>query len=184
LEDRGQKAARDDDNYLYFQALSWSPNGQTLSMADSDGDMHIFDLKHGKQTGKTISTGEPMIAFAYNSEGQPMAASTAFVYSQTENMKEEQAISFWNMSRGDMLRKLPGQIGMATCMAFSPDARLLVSEDYEGNLFLWELSTAIKQQPTLTPTNRYPYLNSLTFSHNGKLLAYGVDKDVIFWEVA
>jgi WD40 repeat protein len=185
LDDSQQIETGDDDHRPEgFHSLAFNPNGETLAVADPDGDVYIWDVKHGKQISETLSTGEPMIALAFDSEGKTLAASTVFRYSQTEDMEEEQIVSLWDVSRGESLRKLPGHKGMATCMAFSPDGRLLASGDYAGNLFLWEVSTGIKQQPALNRgRNESPYLNSLAFSPDGKLLAYGRHNDIILWEV-
>ena len=128
LEDLKQKATgEDDDGNQRFHSLAFSPNRETIATADYDGDMYLLDLKQGNQIGETVSTGQHMIALAFNSEGTALAASTVFRYSQTEDMNEEQTISLWNVSRGELLRKLPDHKGMATCMAFSPDGRLLAS---------------------------------------------------------
>jgi WD40 repeat protein len=94
LDDSKQIETGDDDHRPEgFHSLAFNPNGETLAVADTDGDVYIWDLKHGKQIGETVSTGEPMIVLAFNSEGKTLAASTVFRYSQTEDMKRNRLFS-------------------------------------------------------------------------------------------
>lgn len=179
------KHKENEDQYeIFFNVLAFSPNGQNLAMAESDGDILLVDLNQGIQIGKTISTDEGKIVFGFNSDGQALAASTVYVNFQMGGLEEERkerTISLWNLTRGEFLRKLPGHKGMVTCMAFSPDGRLFTSGDLEGNLNLWDVSTGVNQKLALKLD-----FSTLAFSPNGQLLACGGGgggEDIILWDV-
>jgi WD40 repeat protein/predicted Ser/Thr protein kinase len=77
-------------------------------------------------------------------------------------------------------RSLNGHRKDVTCLAFSPDGRLLATGGADGSVRLWEIATG-RQQTCLW--KHQGEVSGLAFAPDGKTLASGAN-EVILWDVA
>lgn len=97
-----------------------------------------------------------------------------------------QEIVVWDRESGQIIRKVDGLSDRVTCLAVSPDGKLLAAgggaPTLEGEVRIYELPQ-LKRVADL-PTAHSDTVYGLSFSPDGKLLASaGADKFVRVWEV-
>ena len=88
---------------------------------------------------------------------------------------------FWNQARGDDLCVLRGHSNLVYSVAFSPDGRLLASGDWNGVVFLWDVTTR-KPVAKLNPGGGAIF--SVAFSPDGQWLGIGARTNVTLWAMA
>ena len=89
----------------------------------------------------------------------------------------------WSLCRGDETSTFLGHTGIVTCVAFSPDGKLLATGGFDKTVRILELST---KQPvvTLRRFERPVLKHSLAFSPDGKLLAARDGRVIVLWDTA
>jgi WD40 repeat protein len=198
------------------ESLSFSPDGRLMAMGTSSGEVQIWDPvrrvmnvqfpAHDRTaTVKFTPDGRHVVSAGYD-------GTIKFwdVDLMTEHKKEVWAVifsrdgqTFWSAgddavirqrttATGKMLRTLPGHDALVSCLALSPDGRLLASGSYDSpddtppgrpcdNLILWDTETGKKV--AALPGHRTS-VRSLAFSPDGRTLASGSrDHTIKLWNV-
>jgi WD40 repeat protein len=92
----------------------------------------------------------------------------------------EGPIRLWDLESGKEKRTLNGNIPFS-CVAFSPDGKLVAAGGGEGTIKLWNGATG-REWTSLTHGDDWVY--SVAFSPDGKTLAVGTENDeVLLWDV-
>ena len=82
----------------------------------------------------------------------------------------------WQQCQSDEMFSLPGHTNSATCVAFSPDGRLLASGFLDGSVRIWELESR-RNLAVLTNGDL-----SVAFSPSGEVIATASAKQVQLWD--
>ena len=91
-------------------------------------------------------------------------------------------IDVWDLERSQRLLTLPGHVGGAVAMAFSPDGRLIASGGRDRFARIWSAETG--EQLFLLSGHR-DHVTSLAFTGDGRsLVTAGPDKFTKLWHVA
>ncbi|MGD2091021.1 MAG: TIR domain-containing protein [Candidatus Aminicenantes bacterium] len=169
--------------------LSFSPDGKILATSSSDNTIKLRDLATGN-TIKTLTghTGSVRtISFSY--DGKFLASGSS-----------DNTIRLWDVSKGGQIAVFPGygdsglamtgvdlisgkvssgSIAGVTSVHFSPDGRYLASTGMGGGIKLWDLwKDLLGNKPIVTLKGG----GCLSFSPDGKFLAFESDGKIKLWE--
>ena len=116
--------------------LAWSPDGKQVATGGSDNLLRLWDAQTGQQlksfdNGAGDSPTHGVQAIVYAPDGKTVAASAG-----AGNVE----IWVWDLASGTRLYRLPGQTGISTKVAFSPDSKTLLTNS-DSALRLWDAAT-------------------------------------------
>jgi WD40 repeat protein len=175
------------------EALVFSPDGKTLATGSDDASVAFWDPAKGKKV-QSRRFNDPhdfvryISALAFSPDGTTLAVAG-----------RPQMVSFWILER-QRERRPPVYPGLGetprsqhrkgiSCLAFSPDGRILVTGSYDQTVKLWNVppwaGAPGEQRATLRGFKGESY--QLGFSPDGKLLASMTDHcetNVTVWEAA
>jgi len=122
--------------------LQFSEDGKTLRSGGGIKDLHDWDLKTGQESGHLFSgpngsfaPGAFWSAFDLSSDGKTLAWVLRTIY---DNKGFD--IHLWDTAQQKELGVLTGHNDLVLRLKFSPDGKLLVSEDYKKSTRLWNVS--------------------------------------------
>jgi hypothetical protein len=194
------------------RSLSWSPNGDCLASGSSDGTILIRDAKNGESQVAPIKSEQGgVFAAAYSHAGDRIASGgsnyticiwdtetsellvgpiealgacvTSVVWSSDSTKLYSASDKFarvFESSTGAELHRFQ-HTQLLTSIALSPKHNLLACVGYEGVLQLWDTES---RQPLVHPfLQEGQDLFSVSFSGDGRSLAYGGNDNITQWRV-
>ncbi len=89
---------------------------------------------------------------------------------------------FWQLSQGDSGETWRGHSNNVTALAVSPSGKTTASAGWDATVRIWNLPDGRLRKTIYQPGIAF---NSISFSHDGKLLAAGSDRgEATVWDVA
>ena len=156
-------------------AVSFAPDDQLLASSDSHGKVVVWDL--GKRTARTVLEGHSgsVRSFSFSDEGQRLCTGGL-----------DRKVNIWDVASKPTTSDICQEPrGFPTCVAFSPDGRLMASgvADYGAGLVtLWDVATGRLEHQFEGSTN---WIWSVAFAPDGRALAStGIDGAVRVWDLA
>jgi RNA polymerase sigma factor (sigma-70 family) len=152
-------------------------DGRALAVA-LEGAVRLYDLATGKK-GRTLEDSAGMALLAFARDGRTLAGG-----------RDDGTFQVWNAATGrKLLKPLPGHRGNVSCVAYSPDGRILATGGaFDGTIRLWQASTGQEircWEDKQKKGRARPWPMSLAFSADGKTLAsVGSDRMVRLREVS
>jgi WD40 repeat protein/serine/threonine protein kinase len=174
--DYGQIKAPSADGQPSYDDLS--PDGKTLVVGFSNGDLQFIDAKTGVVLA-TITHAHPdnIFRLAFSPDGK-------FLASVGRGDQAGQAIEpkIWNVATRKMVAALVGHTEVVLAVAFAPDGKTLATCGADTSIRFWETTFWKEIPPSLW--QKEP-LKSLAFSPNGRTLAAACfDNTIRLWDVA
>ena len=158
--------------------LEFTPDGRSLLIASRSG---VRLWKCFSQPGETdpqpAGHKDEAWSLAFSSDGRMLA-------SGSDDTEPDPTIKLWDPSDGRLLSAWQAGEGTTASLAFSPDARLLVSGHLAeaGNVRIWDPGTGRLLATLVGHTDR---VRATVFSPDGRILATaGSDHTVRLWDVA
>jgi WD40 repeat protein len=199
------------ESFNHIYAMAVSPDEQWLAMADTQGQIALWQLN----TGELIRSWEAHAGTVRSLIFMPDSATIASggddqflklwdiqtgecdrklhnldgtVWAISANPDGQRiaftdgTIKLWNLSTDDCI-PLNHQIDWTTSVRFSPDGRILAAACNNGTIKLWNLETG--SYAIVLPGHQQMPLVFMSFSPDGKvLISGGLDNQVYWWDVA
>jgi formylglycine-generating enzyme required for sulfatase activity/WD40 repeat protein/serine/threonine protein kinase len=157
------------------KVIALSPDGKLLASGDEDGNAHLWNLATGRQLRIfEVPAGghKPTTEVAFSPDGRTLAIGT-FVW--------DRALRLCDVNTGRELHAYRGHTSNILTLAFSPDAKTLVSGSDDWSVRLWDVSRGLELHAFSCPFS----VNSVAISPDSGLIAAGVqDGSVIIWDAA
>jgi WD40 repeat protein len=155
--------------------LVFSPDGKILACGNyKQGESNLdsisfLDLPSGKVRNRFQITGNGPLAF----DGKKIV------------LRSENSLELWDAWQGKQIVSIPCKLPQISLPIFSPDGKTLTvsgcaADGQDSTVQLWEVATAkIRLE---FPTQR-GVVSAMAFSPDGKILASGIKKTVILWNI-
>jgi WD40 repeat protein/tetratricopeptide (TPR) repeat protein len=158
-----------------IRSLSFSPDGVRLAAAitpddhASPGEIRVWDLKTGKETGHWNDPSGAVYGVAFSPDGKRLA---------TAGFKG--AVAIRDAASGKEIRKISGHWQDVYGIVFSPDGRRLATCGADGTARIWNPETLKEVFELQGHTNR---VMSVAFSKDGNRMATAsLDGTVKLWD--
>lgn len=171
-------------------SIAFAPDGKTLAAAriwradEEAGNIDLWEVGTGKRCRRLRADGNLVRCIAFSPDGKLLVAHSQW------GLHQRGAVRVWDVGAGKEILKIPTNSAGHT-IAISPDGKLLAF-DVEYTVRLCETATGKElfkleghQEVGAPGAATSGYLNAVTFSRDGKLLASAsCDNMARIWEVA
>ena len=152
-------------------SLAFSSDGKTLvSFSYGDKTANVWDVN----TGELKKTFTGLIKIALSLDGKTLTG-----------ICDDNTIKLWDVETGGLKNSLTCDLSKSLSMAFSPDGKILLSQEQES-IKLWNISSGKLKSTIAIAQSCNHYQNTRTrtvFSPNGQTLAISCYKTTTLWDV-
>ncbi len=107
--------------------VAWSPNGQRIASASSDGTVQVWDAANGGHVLTYHRHTSDVLTVAWSHDGRYLASGSA-----------DNSVQIWNASTGARILTYRGHTSVVTGVTWSSDDRYLASCDASGSAQVWQ----------------------------------------------
>ncbi|NCS39929.1 MAG: hypothetical protein GPJ20_13705 [Microcystis aeruginosa BS13-10] len=184
----GKTLASGDGGTIKLWNLETGQEIRTLKGHNSEHNRKVeftrdgqFDVETGEEIRTPIGYNEYFYSISFSPDGKTLATGSS-----------DKTIKLWNVETGQEIRTLSGHNDSVDSVSFSSDGKTLATGSSDRTIKLWDVETGqeIKLwdvetgQEIRTLTGHNHYVNSVSFSPDGKTLATGSeDKTIKLWNV-
>jgi WD40 repeat protein len=171
-------------------AIAFSPDGQRLAVAVSDGTVRLYELATGHEHEPRLisepaeppegdkkaggSRSREVVCLAFSPDGTILAGGD---HLQDSSLAD---IHLWDVAGGRELRRIPARQQSVRSLSFSGDGRTLASAGTEPVIGLWDVGGG---REAFAPSGHRSAIRSLTVSPaDGTVFTGGDDGTVRHWD--
>jgi WD40 repeat protein/serine/threonine protein kinase len=163
--------------------VAFSPDGRRLATAANDQAIRVWDFTREQESIRVVPL-EAASNVVFSPDGKLLAASGYLHSSGSPRIK---AVRVWPVGHWSEPQFWEGHTDWVTCVAFSPDSKLLASGSNDQSVRLWDVATG-KTVQTLghaRPGDNSGRVTAVSFSPDGHcLVSAGLDGMVKRWDAA
>lgn len=157
--------------------LQYTPDGNHLATAPKRDSIKLWDVTTGELT--RIFPG--YFKFSFSPDGKTIAC----IPMDRPDDKMIGKINVHDVRSGTLVRSFTSEKGRSaswlTCVAFSPDGRLLAASDWNGTVTLWNVASGAREK---TITDHQAGVLAVAFAPDGATLATGSeDRQLRLWKL-
>lgn len=140
---------------LWPWGVDWSPDGNTILAAYTDGSVRTWDAATGNEQLVISVTTSWALDAVWSPEGTRFATTSG-----------DGITRIWNVHNGDLLLALSGHIGGVNSVAWSPDGTQLATAGRDGTIRIWDTTSG---EAMLALTGHSGGGSNVSFVANGVL---------------
>jgi WD40 repeat protein/serine/threonine protein kinase len=145
--------------------LALSPTGHLLAVGDTDGAIHLWDVRRERRHRTLWGHEAEVICLAFSPNGRMLASAG-----------DDALLGLWDVASGERRMLLPVHGGGLNWAAFASDGRTLATGGGDGTVRLW--SVELGQQLTVL-RDHTAAVNGVAFSPDGQWLASASDDGTV-----
>jgi WD40 repeat protein len=157
-----------------ISALAYAPDGRSLALGDSQRQVRIWEPAPAAKAPASLShQPDECWAIAFSPDGNRLV-------SGGDNDKDPRNLKVWDVGTGQQLWSAAKHAALVSCVAYSPDGRLIAAGDYANAVRLWQAADGNEAALLEGHTGA---VRCLAFSPDGGLLASGAqDHTIRVWD--
>ena len=143
--------------------VAWSPNGQRIASASSDGTVQVWDAASGSHALTYRGHTSDVLTVAWSHDGRYLASGSA-----------DNSVQIWNASTGARILTYRGHSSVITGVTWSGDDRYLASCDVAGSMQVWQAADGKRLTTTSSlgsAKGNSPAWNAVAWSPVGNKIA-------------
>ncbi len=148
--------------------VAFTPDGRSVVSAARDGTVRVWKLDHGRERFPLEGSLPPARHFALSADGRTLVLAG-----------QDQAVRVVDAVSGQVRLTWRGHSDDVTAVALSPDGHTVATAGADHTIRLWDPVTGEERRTLTGDVER-----ALAFSPDGRVLAAGVGRDVVRWEIA
>ena len=135
-----------DDTAIEHMALS--PDGRTLLLAGTDGDLDFVDIPSGAV--RNVRRPRAIVQVAFSPDGRTAATAEA-----------DNRVLLWDVARRAVRDTFSGHVARVTALSFTHDGRTVLSAGLDGKIMLWDVdgSRRLGREFAFGPALAHPALS-------------------------
>lgn len=163
----------------WHKGLQFLPDSETFLTSAEDHRIRFWDVQSGKEVRRIEVPDLELRLVRLSRDGQMLAA-VGFHFDRERRVMEH-VIQLWETDTGQLRSTIrwDSERGGVTAIAFTPDARTIVTGNQNNELRFWNVATG--QEVRNYATNQRN-IQSLDFSPDGALLAVGCSDQPLLWD--
>ena len=155
---------------VILTCLTFSPDGQTLAVAENDRVVTLVNLKTGDKFYRAAEMRGSAQGIAFAPDGKALA------------LVSREGIDLMDRATGKLVRRFRSDTPGYFSLAFSGDGKILAAGGTNHAIHLWDVATGKESRPT---EGTHGPITATVYSPDGKTLATtGADQAVRLWDAA
>jgi WD40 repeat protein len=172
LESGAQIGKKWRNEYDAVWSMAMSPNGKTIATGSGGGDnsVKLWDIETSKVISKWTGHTIVVCALCWSADGERVASGS---WDGTARV--------WDVNTGKTILRIKTRHDRVVAVMYSPDSsKLATGGDKKDAVKIWDAETG----ELLTTLKHDPFVNSLTWTSDGKKLISGSDELIRIFDTA